>query len=222
MRSRNRPRFRMLLGVLVAAAGACLALPGVAGAQAPAQDSVVGGLSPGIFEFFNVDVRSGPAGEAPTGTLTYFAGTPTNNVEFASSTISCLAVTGNIAVVGATGVRRTVRVGPDGFVVTEENTGFVAIITDNGPAEPPPPTGPLPSSDTVEFEFVATPDCAAPPTNARMLTGPGGLFGGLTVVDAQSPLPTSKDQCKNGGWRNFPGIKSQGQCVALVERHPQP
>jgi 6-phosphogluconolactonase (cycloisomerase 2 family) len=29
-------------------------------------------------------------------------------------------------------------------------------------------------------------------------------------------VPTNKDQCKNGGWRNFPGFKSQGQCVSFV------
>jgi hypothetical protein len=28
--------------------------------------------------------------------------------------------------------------------------------------------------------------------------------------------PTSKDQCKNGGWRNFPGFKNQGDCVSFV------
>jgi len=39
--------------------------------------------------------------------------------------------------------------------------------------------------------------------------------GDVTVVDAQS-FPTSKDQCKNGGWRNFPGFKNQGDCVSYV------
>ncbi len=28
--------------------------------------------------------------------------------------------------------------------------------------------------------------------------------------------PTSKDQCKNGRWRNYPQFKNQGQCVAFV------
>jgi hypothetical protein len=30
--------------------------------------------------------------------------------------------------------------------------------------------------------------------------------------------PTSKDQCKNGGWQNLPQFKNQGQCVSFVER----
>jgi hypothetical protein len=40
------------------------------------------------------------------------------------------------------------------------------------------------------------------------------------VTDAQPPLPTSKEQCKKGGWRNFPQFKNQGQCIAFVERGP--
>jgi hypothetical protein len=39
--------------------------------------------------------------------------------------------------------------------------------------------------------------------------------GDIVVVDAQSP-PTSKDQCKNGGWRNFGVFKNQGDCVSFV------
>ena len=29
-------------------------------------------------------------------------------------------------------------------------------------------------------------------------------------------LPTSKDQCKNGGWKSFPRFKNQGRCVSSV------
>ena len=31
--------------------------------------------------------------------------------------------------------------------------------------------------------------------------------------------PRSKDECKDGGWRNYPqGFKNQGQCVSAVNR----
>ena len=41
------------------------------------------------------------------------------------------------------------------------------------------------------------------------------------VTDAQ-PFPTSKDQCKAGGWRSFgSSFKNQGQCVAFVQRGPK-
>jgi hypothetical protein len=38
-------------------------------------------------------------------------------------------------------------------------------------------------------------------------------------VDVNCALPTSKDQCKNGGWRTFPGFENQGDCVSFVSRH---
>jgi hypothetical protein len=60
------------------------------------------------------------------------------------------------------------------------------------------------------------------PTDCSPLppTGLGGpLAGEIRVVDAQ-PFPTSTDQCKNGGWRNFPGFKNQGDCVSFVATKP--
>jgi hypothetical protein len=46
----------------------------------------------------------------------------------------------------------------------------------------------------------------------------GIAAGDIAVHDAE---PLSKDQCKNGGWAQF-GFKNQGQCVAFVQRGPQP
>jgi hypothetical protein len=47
-------------------------------------------------------------------------------------------------------------------------------------------------------------------------------FNGVTEVPAVGP-PTTKAQCKNGGWRNFtnPTFKNQGQCVSFVVDHTQ-
>jgi hypothetical protein len=33
--------------------------------------------------------------------------------------------------------------------------------------------------------------------------------------------PTSKDQCKNNGWKNFPQFKNQGECVSFAVSHSQ-
>jgi hypothetical protein len=35
--------------------------------------------------------------------------------------------------------------------------------------------------------------------------------------EAFASEPTSKDQCKEGGWRNFPQFKNQGNCVKFVQ-----
>jgi hypothetical protein len=40
--------------------------------------------------------------------------------------------------------------------------------------------------------------------------------GRATVVDAP-PLPTSKEQCRNGGWAQY-GFANQGQCIKFVDQ----
>jgi hypothetical protein len=30
-------------------------------------------------------------------------------------------------------------------------------------------------------------------------------------------VSTSKEQCRDGGWRNFPQFKNHGDCVSFVE-----
>jgi hypothetical protein len=43
--------------------------------------------------------------------------------------------------------------------------------------------------------------------------------GNRTTFDfeVQQPMPTSKDQCKNGGWQNYgTTFKNQGDCVSFV------
>ena len=56
-----------------------------------------------------------------------------------------------------------------------------------------------------------------PTTGAATRIGSTGLFfphgGSITTF---SQLPTSKDQCKNGGWRTFGVFKNQGDCVSFV------
>ena len=44
------------------------------------------------------------------------------------------------------------------------------------------------------------------------------LTGDIMVVDAP-PLPTSKEQCKDGGWRAFATFKNQGDCVSFLATH---
>ncbi len=181
--SRVVRRSGTLLSALVIAAGACFALPGAAGGQARAEDSVSANGTVGIpCAFIDITAQSGPSGENPTGEVicSGFFGGP----------VTCLNVQGNVALLNA----RT-------------ELGSVALrVTDNGPA----------GTDVVEA--VIGSGCAQPQIAYLNL----GFQGAAVVVDAQ-PLPTSKDQCKNGGWRGFGDtFKNQGQCVAFVQRGPQP
>jgi hypothetical protein len=185
---RHAPRFAVLLGVLAAV----LALPGVAGAQAPAQDSVVGsGEIPRPFAF-DIDARSGPSGENPTGTAGLrLAGFPALAVQ---GPVTCLTVSGNRAVIG---------------IANTLGTAFVAAfleVTDG-------------TTDSLGFLILDQVPTICPATVSSQVPL---QFGSIVVTDAQ-PLPISKDQCKNGGWRTFGDtFKNQGQCVAFVQHGPKP
>ena len=107
--------------------------------------------------------------------------------------VTCLLVEGNRAVIGTF----FASVGAD----------FQIHVADGGIV------------DTLAYEAVP-PTTACPPPG--ILEG-RAVNGNLTVVDAQPPpFPTSRDQCKNGGWRNFPQFKNEGQCIKFVQHGPNP
>ena len=136
----------------------------------------------------DVDASSGPSGEDPQGTASFTL--LLGSYQF-SGTVSCLKVTGNVAVLEING----------SFPVP----GLLSLIirlTDNGGN----------GQDRFEYypvlpEIEQDLDCE---------TGAPGWFGGpligrAVVSDAQ-PGPASKADCRNGGWSRF-GFKNQGLCV---------
>ena len=177
--------------VIAAAVAAALVSPSVSGAQAPAGDSVGGtGVAPynGIKQF-NVDAHSGPSGESPSGTYQYGDG-----FIGLQGPVTCLSVTGNRAVVGG---QATSPLG--GSLI-----GVVAVIVDNGAAGP----------DTLQAAMVPTVPLVCP---AGLPGTPAPLTSGNFVVFDAPALPTSRTQCKKGGWRHFGSIfNNQEQCVAFV------
>jgi hypothetical protein len=181
---------KLLLSVLVL--GMALSLPVAAPAQAPTEDSIVGyAIRPRDFQAF-FDVRSGPAGEKPIGSGSVGRDWVAPGADFAA--ITCLAVTGNTATFVA-------ALDPNGF---EASTFLKFTGVDAGPTFP----------DSYAFRLVSTAD--NPFTCSHLAPENATVFRGFTVVDAHPPLPTSKDQCKNGGWKNFSGFKNQGQCISFV------
>jgi hypothetical protein len=92
----------------------------------------------------------------------------------------------------------------------EGNTAFILVNT---------PTFPFPVTMKVTD---GTPDRvdSAPAGGEPCGGGVGIVFqvvatGDIVVTDAQ-PFPTSKEQCKNGGWRSYGVFKNQGDCVSYV------
>jgi 6-phosphogluconolactonase (cycloisomerase 2 family) len=95
------------------------------------------------------------------------------------------------ATVGAAGGPYAIAVSPDGFSVYVANFG-----------------------DSSVFQFsVGAGGRLTAKTPATVAAGlePAGI-----AVTPLPRVPTSKEQCKNGGSRNFPQFKNQGDCVSFV------
>jgi hypothetical protein len=168
---------------------ALIAALAAAAVPQPAQDSVTGTASTGAarsFAEFTFDAHSGPSGENPTGTVAV----DTFFGPLGALEVTCLGVSGSRATV-------VVKAPPN----TSGVAGLQIAVQDGGPG----------GDDKLDFQviYVLPTGCAAPTVVFTPV-----VHGDLVVVDAP-PLPTSKEQCKGGGWRAF-GFKSQGACVSFV------
>lgn len=216
--------FALTLGVLAVA-------PATAPAQSTGADSVSGDASeclelfepvPGVINCrrllsLNVEVESGPSGEHPTGTVLLLSGGPTPGGTFSATTnATCLSVSGHVAIIGLSG---NVHQGGLGFDFGM--AGLVRVVDGGGPNS---------GADSVEFAYQTGDEPFGPPLPGPTTcsTFPATFFTdtfafpdftnaeGDVVVTDTVPFPTSKNQCKNGGWRKFGVFKNQGECVSFV------
>jgi hypothetical protein len=188
---------RLPLASVLAIAGV-LALPQASGAQVARQDSATGsGSTFSVYSTFDFSATSDPTGGSPSGTATWS--------EFGfhfEGTVSCLAVSGNRAVIGID-VDAAASSGFQGFFLTAVDGG--------------PPGSGLDSFDATPTAFTSAGDIV--PTDCSLafqLFAPDQVTSGDIVVVDAPPLPTSKDQCKNGGWKTYGVFKNQGDCVSFV------
>ncbi len=219
-----------LIASLVLAAVMLGGAPATATGQSPGTDSVTG-LATDCVEFFepipgqiscarmvslDIDAVSGPGGENPTGSVGLGSSgrTPGGSVTVGSEA-TCLSVSGAVAIIGVAG---TYRQGGVGF---DAQLAGLLRVTDGG--------GPASGADTIEFAYT-TADIFDPPLPGPTAcsTFPGAFgrdpvffpdftneTGDVAVTDTR-PLPTSKAQCRNGGWRAYGVFKNQGDCVSFV------
>jgi hypothetical protein len=154
---------------------------------------------------------SDATGEHPRGTVEYQEG-ERFGLARQSGPVTCLRVEGKRASIG---VEFLTNLG-----MPLSPRAALIVVEDNGPVEAdrfavrdlPPGTAPT--------------DCPSP---AGVALGPafgfspGSTDAGVVVTDVQPPTrtPTSKEQCRHGGWRAF-GFRNQGQCIAFVARGPKP
>jgi hypothetical protein len=215
----------MRRGALAVVAASLLVLslaPGAGASHDPSGEPFGEDFAVGSFLFesslgsfgFDFSASSGPAGEAPTGMFAFeseIVREPSLGLRI-EGTVTCLRVEGRRASFG--------------LALTEPDDQTAALVgVSDEPGQTPGAEGP----DTLYVKFLESPlgpgDCPVPvdPRSVEI----SDLFiitdetGGITVHDAPA-RPTSKDQCKNGGWRSFPGFKNQGECVAFVQRSPKP
>lgn len=174
---------------VMASVCAVLAMPALAAGQAPLEDSVVGSGVGNVPQFpvpFDIDAHSGPSGENPTGTVRFVSQLPPE-IRL-EGPVTCLRVSGDRAVIG--------------IVTVPFDTPVFIDVTDGTP-------------DLIGLTFPVMPVAAPCPAPGIQPSAAPILSGDLVVTDAAA-APTTKDQCRRGGWRKFRGFKSQGDCVSFV------
>ena len=149
-------------------------------------------------------VSSTASGEHAFGRVSYITGERAGVFEN-PATVTCLSVHGNRATVGANFASP--------LPVTPSSQSALIFLQDNGPA----------GQDRFAVQPVsgstAPATCPANPPSGVQL-GPGfppaggGPDPGVVITDNPA-FPTTKADCRHGGYRQF-GFRNQGQCIASV------
>jgi hypothetical protein len=218
---------RRTLWVTAAAITALLAATGGSPAQTPAEDAVTGALyvspepcfprpDPPFIECtfrdrYTFDAHSGPSGENARGEVVFATGERVGFI-FDRGDVTCLAVSGKRASIGVNFQGLSQGPGePHSAILLVEDIGGEGLdefaVQDLAPGTTAPSVCPGGLPAGLELG----------PTFPRMFTDDGTV----TVTDAPKPLPTSKEQCKNGGYAAF-SFENQGRCVAFAQRGPKP
>lgn len=126
-------------------------------------------------------------------------------------------------------------------VIAGNSTTCTATVSDADSADPNTPTGTVSTASGGPGSFSNGGSCmlsgsgssatcsvtdtpASTPANPVRSDTITGTYGGDDLHAGSSgstqvaviSLPTSKDQCKNGGWRQCGVFKNQGDCVSFV------
>jgi hypothetical protein len=115
---------------------------------------------------------------------------------------------------------------PAGISLTRQQGGVHYLGVSSFDADPVSAAGPIFGGevfiDDVRYFVPAPPGGDGPVSDWTVLgTYTGGYQIQLTGTTAGC-RPTRKEECKNGGWRNFGSMfKNQGQCAAFVEHGPK-
>jgi hypothetical protein len=221
---------RSPLIVLALSAVGLLLVPS-APAQSQGRDSVTGTASQCVASFepapgqpvcnrelvIDVEATSDAAGASPSGIVSLRdVGLTPGGTTTTTANVTCLAVSGNGAIIGVAGKRTQGGFPPE--PVSIPIAGLFRVVDGGGPGS---------GADTIEGALQTGPNNGPPlpgPTTCStfpgQFPGPGSEFpafvnasGDLVVVDAP-PRPTTKDRCKHGGWKKYGIFRNQGRCVS--------
>jgi hypothetical protein len=199
---RTRSRAASAIAILVAVLLAIAIAPAVASATPPAppqlrDTATATGNNESLNDFsaFEIDVNasSGPGGEDAQGT-----GSFTVLGYLISGPVSCLKVTGNVAILEIDGP----------FASLPGTLSVIVQLTDNGGG----------GLDRFEW-YPVLPEIGIDlncETGALGWLGGGPLIGRAEIFDAPAG-PTSTADCKKRGWTRY-GFKNQCQCVKFVRK----
>ena len=137
-----------------------------------------------------LDAHSGPLGQSPTGTADYAL-----RVNAVGGPVTCLTVSGSRAVVGGQSVE---FLGP----------GYLFLVEDNAASGTPDRFAP------VALQLPQPPSSCPTPDELDVPLVP--IRSGDLVVHDAPAFPTSKEQCKKGGWQSYGVFTNQGDCVSFV------
>ena len=183
-----RAAFRSLAGASIALALVVTTSAGAGAKPAPPNPRLDSVSGTGVAEFFGNFEMAVSTG--PSGGTSAVGSVSVEGAVSFGGPATCLAVTDNVAV----------------FNVDNTLFGLVTLqVTDNAGSGLP---------DVIE----AIPTVRSPSDCSPLSGGVSAnvVSGDITVVDAP-PLPTSKAQCREGGYATF-GFSNQGRCIAFVVR----
>jgi len=148
------------------------------------------------------DAHSGPAGETPSGQVTFATGERAG-LQTDVGTVSCLAVSGNRASIG---------VDFEGFFGVGAHAAVLYVEDLGGETQDKIGVQNLPEGVSAPSVCPTTrpPQVTLQPTFAIDFDD-----WHIIIVDAPA-RPSNKGQCRNGGWRDYPGFRNQGDCVSFV------
>jgi hypothetical protein len=180
-----------LFAAVVTAVALAVPAQGAAAPRTPPQDFVIGRGNAGFMQDISIDARSDALGGNASGTVSFRAVISPDLEFLISGPVTCLAVDGTRAVIGFTD---TSGILGDATVVIVDRGPFTELRRDLFTLDP---FGPV--------------DCSPRDLAASNLDS-----GDFVVRDAPS-----KEQCRNGGWRNYTDatgqpFKNQGECIAFA------